>query len=204
MQEKQNPLWDHREIYVRDEMLTPLVDPEEAPTISLTHLRDPLLATVTHLEDLGQTGDRMARQTLFQTRAPFRKGSRHEPRPNKKQEVRLPKDARLLLEFEPETEDTEEHHVQTPSADLSMNDEEYDILINQNLDACVFPSPEDETQEPKNPSLIQMDRSLVDMAFTEGMDLLDDVHNLIMPPQSPTSMLKEIPDFDDYSEESGP
>ena len=67
----------------------------------------------------------------------------------------------------------------------------------------VFTSSE-ETQEPKNPSQIQMDRSLVDMAFTEGMDLLDDVHNLIMPPQSPTSMLKEIPDFDDFSEDSRP
>ena len=65
-QEAQNPLWDHREINVRDEILTPLVDPEKAETVSLAHLRDPLLETVTTLEGPDQTADKMARQSLHQ------------------------------------------------------------------------------------------------------------------------------------------
>ena len=156
------------------------------------------------MEDLEQTTEKMARQALFQTRAPFRKGSHDEPRMIKKEEVRSPKEARYLLKFELAIDETDELRVQTPLTNLNPNDEEHPIVIDQDLNENVFTNPDEETQEPKNPSQIRIDRSLVDMAFAEGTDPLEDTHILIMPPQSPTGMFKEIPDFDDFSEESRP
>jgi len=61
-----------------------------------------------------------------------------------------------------------------------------------------------ETLKQSNPQQIQVDRSLMEMIVAEHMDCLDDPHAFIMPPLSPTNMMKEIPDFDDYSEDSLP
>ena len=65
-------------------------------------------------------------------------------------------------------------------------------------------SDSDETSQQLSPQQIRMDRSLMDMIIAEDTDWLANQRALIMPPQSPTSMLKEIPDFDDYSEDSMP
>src|SRR3990167_3830645 len=91
--DRPQPIWARGDIHVPHDILVPLVDHDEASTISLPQLRDPFLATVTALEDLEQTTEKMARQALFQTRAPFRKGSHDEPRMIKKEEVRSPQNA---------------------------------------------------------------------------------------------------------------
>ena len=64
--DRTQPIWESGGIHIPNDILVPLVDHDEAPTISLTQLRDPLLATIATLEDLGQTTDKMARQSLHQ------------------------------------------------------------------------------------------------------------------------------------------
>ena len=59
-------IWDLGSIHVPENILVPLVDHEEAPTISITQLRDPLLGIVATLEDPRHTGDKMIRQSLHQ------------------------------------------------------------------------------------------------------------------------------------------
>ena len=201
--EAEDPLWNHKEIHIPPDILVPLVDPEEAPTISLPQLRDPLLRTVATLEDLGQAAEKMARQTLFQTRAPFRKGSHHEPRLSKKEEVRLPKNARQFLKTDLATDEDEGLHTRAAFVELNTHDNKNSESINQDLSISIL-SDSDETSQQLSPQQIRMDRSLMDMIIAEDTDWLANQRALIMPPQSPTSMLKEIPDFDDYSEDSMP
>ena len=71
MQERTKPIWDHTEIYIPDEILVPLVDPEMTPTISLSqlrnpNLRDPILEIVTGIEDPEQIVQKKTRQSLHQ------------------------------------------------------------------------------------------------------------------------------------------
>jgi len=71
MKEKQNPLWNHGEIHVPDEILVPLVDHEMTPTISLSQLRDPklrdpILEIVIGIEDPEQIVQKKNRQSLHQ------------------------------------------------------------------------------------------------------------------------------------------
>ena len=92
-----------------DEILVPLVDPEKVETISLAQLKDPLLEIATQIESLGQTYDKMARQSLHQrgrdghlrvNRANNRKPRRTFEEREEKLQVKTFKESGVICDFE--------------------------------------------------------------------------------------------------------